>query len=78
MRFVVVTCAVLALASGCGKDPKTLLAPGKPDLPPPIGGLTFGMAKADALAAAAPAGRMIGDTLYAKGYRKTQIELVFG
>ncbi len=77
MRTVVVTCAVLALASGCGKDPKTLLAPGKPDLPPPLGGLSFGMAKADALAGAAPAGRMIGDTLYAKGYRKTQIELVF-
>ena len=47
MRTVVVaTCAMLALACGCGKDPKTLLAPGKPDLPPPIGGLTFGMATA--------------------------------
>ena len=79
MRTVVVTCAaVLALAAGCGKDPNTLLAPGKPDLPPPIGGLSFGMAKADALAAAAPAGRMIGGTLYAKVYRKTQIELLFG
>jgi hypothetical protein len=75
---VVTTCAALALASGCGKDPKTLLAPGKPDLPPPLAGLTFGMAKADAQAAAAPAGRMIGDTLYAKGYRKTTLELVFG
>jgi hypothetical protein len=78
MRTVVLTCAALALASGCGKDPKALLAPGKPDFPPPLAGLTFGMAKAEALAAAAPAGRMIGETLYPKGYRKAQVELLFG
>src|SRR5262245_7127599 len=77
-RVVVVTCAALALASGCANDPKTLLAPGKPDMPPPLAGLTFGMGKAATLAAAAPAGRLIGETLYAKGYRKMTIDLNFG
>jgi hypothetical protein len=78
MRNPVLTCAAAALLFGCSKDPKTLFAGDKPDVPVPLAALEFGVPKAEAVAAAGAAGRLIGETLYPKGYRGVTMDLVFG
>jgi hypothetical protein len=77
MRKPVLTCAVAALLFGCSKDPKTLFAGDKPDMPVPLAALKFGMPKAEAFAAAGAAGHIIAESLYPKGYRGLILEMRF-
>jgi hypothetical protein len=74
MSVIVLGCAALAAPAGCFKSPKTLLAGAKPEMPPPLAALKFGMKKAEALAAAGAT----SETVRPRGYRGVSIDLGFG